>query len=112
MLRLFTCTFIACLRISITFRRMDESKRPKGYAPEPDLQDIQPLSYEEDKIIRLNTPRGERQRQASRRVGNSEMWGSAERSHVHPEPHDSAWSRRGSGIRWNRGRGVNVNFGT
>lgn len=98
-------------RISITFRRMDESKRPKGYAPEPDLQDIQPLSYEEDKITRLNTPRGERQRHSTRRVGNSEMRGSAERSHVHPEPHDSTWSRRGSGIRWNRGRGVNVNFG-
>ncbi|CAH9132368.1 unnamed protein product [Cuscuta epithymum] len=35
-------------RISITFRRMDESKRPVGYAPEPDLLGIQPLPYEED----------------------------------------------------------------
>ncbi|KAL8151977.1 hypothetical protein V2J09_021785 [Rumex salicifolius] len=33
-------------RISITFRRMDENKRPNGYVPEPDLQDLQPLSYE------------------------------------------------------------------
>ncbi|KAH0971120.1 hypothetical protein GBA52_023276 [Prunus armeniaca] len=45
----------------------------------------QTLSYEEDKITRLNTPRGERQRHSTRRVGNSEMRGSAERSHVHPE---------------------------
>lgn len=31
-----TCS--ACRRISITFRRMDESKRPVGFAPEPDLE--------------------------------------------------------------------------
>ncbi|XP_052196981.1 RNA demethylase ALKBH9B isoform X2 [Diospyros lotus] len=36
-------------RISITFRRMDESKRPFGYAPEPDLQGLQPLSYGTDR---------------------------------------------------------------
>ncbi|PHT56504.1 hypothetical protein CQW23_04990 [Capsicum baccatum] len=35
-------------RISITFRRMDESKRPTGYVPMPDLQGLQPLSYEAD----------------------------------------------------------------
>lgn len=35
-------------RISITFRRMDESKRPHGYVPEPDLQEIQPILYEAD----------------------------------------------------------------
>ncbi|KAH0700172.1 hypothetical protein KY284_014387 [Solanum tuberosum] len=35
-------------RISITFRRMDESKRPTGYVPEHDLHGLQPLSYEAD----------------------------------------------------------------
>ncbi|PKI78082.1 hypothetical protein CRG98_001532 [Punica granatum] len=33
-------------RISITFRRMDESKRPSNYLPDPDLLAIQPLTYE------------------------------------------------------------------
>lgn len=32
-------------RISITFRKMDQSKFPYEFVPEPDLQDIQPLSY-------------------------------------------------------------------
>lgn len=36
-------------RISITFRRMDESKRPSGYAPEPDLEGLQPLLVEADR---------------------------------------------------------------
>ncbi|CAA7035738.1 unnamed protein product [Microthlaspi erraticum] len=33
-------------RISITFRKMNESKRPFGFTPEPDLQGIKPLPYE------------------------------------------------------------------
>lgn len=33
-------------RISITFRKMDESKRPVGFTPEPDLEEIKPLPYE------------------------------------------------------------------
>ncbi|CAA6655948.1 unnamed protein product [Spirodela intermedia] len=33
-------------RISITFRRIDEAKRPFSFQPEPDLQAIQPLSYD------------------------------------------------------------------
>uniref|UniRef100_A0A7N0ZW74 Fe2OG dioxygenase domain-containing protein n=1 Tax=Kalanchoe fedtschenkoi TaxID=63787 RepID=A0A7N0ZW74_KALFE len=37
-------------RISITFRRMDESKRPVGFVPEQDLHAIQPLSYEVDRL--------------------------------------------------------------
>ncbi|XP_077221032.1 2-oxoglutarate (2OG) and Fe(II)-dependent oxygenase superfamily protein [Tasmannia lanceolata] len=32
-------------RISITFRKMDDIKRPFGFALEPDLQGIQPLPY-------------------------------------------------------------------
>ncbi|XP_047321900.1 RNA demethylase ALKBH9B-like [Impatiens glandulifera] len=41
-------------RISITFRKMDESKRPVGFVPEHDLQDLQPLFYENDKPISSN----------------------------------------------------------
>ncbi|KAF7830393.1 RNA demethylase ALKBH9B-like [Senna tora] len=41
-------------RISITFRRMDVSKRPTRYVPEPDLQGIQPLAYEVDPEKRPN----------------------------------------------------------
>ncbi|XP_076939792.1 RNA demethylase ALKBH9B-like [Bidens hawaiensis] len=36
-------------RISITFRKMDESKHPVGFVPEPDLQGVKPLVYESDK---------------------------------------------------------------
>ncbi|KAJ9564482.1 hypothetical protein OSB04_000448 [Centaurea solstitialis] len=36
-------------RISITFRKMDESKWPVGFIPEPDLQGLEPLVYEADK---------------------------------------------------------------
>ncbi|XP_021755394.1 RNA demethylase ALKBH5-like, partial [Chenopodium quinoa] len=35
-------------RISITFRRMDESKRPVDYSPIPDLQGLEPLYYDDD----------------------------------------------------------------
>uniref|UniRef100_A0A7N0T176 Fe2OG dioxygenase domain-containing protein n=1 Tax=Kalanchoe fedtschenkoi TaxID=63787 RepID=A0A7N0T176_KALFE len=37
-------------RMSITIRRMDESKRPVGFVPEQDLHGIQPLSYEVDRL--------------------------------------------------------------
>ncbi|XP_038707675.1 RNA demethylase ALKBH9B [Tripterygium wilfordii] len=43
-------------RISITFRKMDESKRPIWFVPEPDLQGIQPLSYETDREKRFDSP--------------------------------------------------------
>lgn len=46
-------------RISITFRKMDETKQPIGFVPEPDLQGIQPLSYEGDKSKKLNSPKSE-----------------------------------------------------
>lgn len=42
-------------RISITFRRMDESKRPHGYVPEPDLEGLQPLPYEPKRSKNLNS---------------------------------------------------------
>ena len=55
------CTFSLCFcvlpgcafRISITFRKMDESKRPVGFTPDLDLQGIKPLPYEQ---TTLNTP--------------------------------------------------------
>ncbi|XP_075655740.1 RNA demethylase ALKBH9B [Castanea sativa] len=84
-------------RISITFRRMDESKRPTGFVPEPDLQGIQPLSYEEDKAQKLNAPKPEyhMKKQSVRRAVNMEARGSAERSYTHIEPREPTWSRRG-----------------
>lgn len=41
-------------RISITFRKMDESKRPVGFTPEPYLEGIKPLPYES--TTKLSTP--------------------------------------------------------
>ncbi|KAL2552709.1 2-oxoglutarate (2OG) and Fe(II)-dependent oxygenase superfamily protein [Forsythia ovata] len=35
-------------RISITFRKMDESKQPIGFVPEAELQGLQPLPYDVD----------------------------------------------------------------
>jgi alkylated DNA repair protein alkB family protein 5 len=97
-------------RISITFRRMDESKWPNGYVPEPDLQGIQPLSYEVDKAKRLNAPKPERHmsKQSVRNRGNMEVRGSAERSDTYIEPRESTWSRRGPANR----RRVGVNLGS
>lgn len=60
-------------RISITFRRMDESKRPVGYVPDPDLQGLQPLSYEVDKSKKPKTvkPRRSMKKQVVRREENA-----------------------------------------
>ncbi|XP_015889643.1 RNA demethylase ALKBH9B [Ziziphus jujuba] len=96
-------------RISITFRRMDESKRPLGYAPESDLQDIQPLSFDVEKTNRTNSHSPEagryvvRRQQpiANRRVGNMDGRGSGRRSDFRSEYPESAWSRRGFG-NWRR----------
>lgn len=43
-------------RISITFRKMDESKWPTGYVPEPDLQGLRPLTYGVDWSKKLSSP--------------------------------------------------------
>lgn len=44
---------------------MDEAKRPDGYSPEPDLQGLQPLSYDSDKPKKqdLSKPQWQRDRQ-------------------------------------------------
>lgn len=85
-------------RISITFRGMDEPKRPKNYAPESDLQDIQPLSYEEEKPRRSSSfrPHNSR-RQSGRRETNSGPRGYPERNETHTDsPHYRSQTRRGS----------------
>ncbi|KAF9603528.1 hypothetical protein IFM89_037009 [Coptis chinensis] len=44
-------------RISITFRKMAESKCPLGFVPEPDLQGLQPLPYDVDESNVMNPPK-------------------------------------------------------
>ncbi|KAK1325554.1 hypothetical protein QJS10_CPA01g02361 [Acorus calamus] len=70
-------------RISITFRRMDDRKRPIGFQPEPDLQHIQPLDYDSDsskslQSLERNTPALQRTP-----VGNTNLNGEK-------EPHSSS----------------------
>lgn len=48
------CCLGCAFRISITFRKMDESKRPVGFTPEPYLEGIKPLPYES--TTKLSTP--------------------------------------------------------
>ncbi|XP_010268476.1 PREDICTED: uncharacterized protein LOC104605415 [Nelumbo nucifera] len=61
-------------RISITFRKMDESKRPFDFVPEPDLQGIQPLPYDLDESKKLNPskPQSQMKRQSFVREGFSD----------------------------------------
>lgn len=82
---------------------MDESKRPVDYAPEPDLQGIQPLSYD---VENTNGPKAERHRKRhSNRRGNNNMVvrGSTWRGDFSPysEPHHSNRGQRGPG-NWRR----------
>ncbi|CAK9157025.1 unnamed protein product [Ilex paraguariensis] len=60
-------------RISITFRRMDDAKRPIGYVPEPDLQGLQPLCYETNGSKQSNASKSKRpvNRQGVRREDNA-----------------------------------------
>lgn len=67
------CLSLLFYRISITFRRMDESKRPFGYTPEPDLQGLRPLPDEKhDRPSNRNASRESRPKHSSiRSVGYS-----------------------------------------
>ncbi|XVE82495.1 hypothetical protein DITRI_Ditri16bG0009400 [Diplodiscus trichospermus] len=96
-------------RISITFRRMDESKRPVGYAPEPDLQGIEPLSYNKEKPKGLYSPKSDRhgKRQPFRRDARKEVRGVTE-SNERLEPRSSTRTRRGPANR----RRITVNLGS
>ena len=64
---------------------MDELKRPIGYLPEPDLQGLQPLSYEMDRSKISNPQKQERRmnRQAVRRDGGVEARGRGDHSGSH-----------------------------
>ncbi|KAJ7953115.1 oxidoreductase, 2OG-Fe(II) oxygenase family protein [Quillaja saponaria] len=72
-------------RISITFRRMDESKRPIGYIPEPDLQGLRPLSYEVEKTKNSNVPQPDHhmKRRTVVRTGRLEVRGSPDSNGIH-----------------------------
>ncbi|XP_061363954.1 RNA demethylase ALKBH9B-like [Gastrolobium bilobum] len=91
-------------RISITFRRMDPSKRPFGYVPEPDLQGIQPLVYEVDKEMKSSGPRPNRhmKRHKDRRDGRTDAMGYATRSDRFLEPRQLAQSSQRPANRWSR----------
>lgn len=72
------------------FRRMDLSKRPKGYVQEPDLLDIQPLSYEvvpRDGSTPYRQDRRERWHASRRETNGSPVGHSAKKS---AEPRNSA----------------------
>ncbi|CAL1394618.1 unnamed protein product [Linum trigynum] len=85
-------------RISITFRKMDVKKWPVGYAPEPDLQGIEPLSFEVDKTNynRSNSPKSEQLWR--RRPIDTEGKIDARRA-AFSEPRYSNRGRRGPGSR-------------
>lgn len=82
-------------RISITFRRMDESKRPTGYVSEHDLQGLQPLSYEADTQKKSNSsrPRYSARKQSVRQEESMERVRMPMRRHS--EPRNTGQYRRG-----------------
>ncbi|XP_047334995.1 RNA demethylase ALKBH9B-like [Impatiens glandulifera] len=86
-------------RISITFRKMDESKWPTAYNPEPDLQGIQPLGYANNKTRWQKNPRPVDKQQAARRVGGGNREGSYARENL------GGGNREGSYARENLGGG-------
>lgn len=73
-------------RISITFRRMDESKRPTGYVSEHDLQGLQPLSYEArtQKKSSFSRPRFSARKQSVRQEESMERVNMPMRRHSDP----------------------------
>lgn len=92
-------------RISITFRRMDESKRPFGYVPEPDLQGIQPLTYEVEQEKKSGGHRSSGRhvrRQRGRGGGRNDAMGFASRNDRFSEHRDSNHNTPRSGNRWSR----------
>lgn len=91
-------------RISITFRKMDESKRPVWFTPEPDLQGIEPLPLELNRSgssarsSGLNRHNGTNRRGHGRRGGGnsyeSRGYYNAERSSEHNDSGDWPSSQR------------------
>lgn len=79
---------VSSKRISITFRKMDEFKWPIGFVPEPDLQGLQPLSYETDGSTN-GSPKGSnssRSRRSSHRLVRREDVREKSRGILGPEP--------------------------
>lgn len=75
---------------------MDESKWPIGFVPEPDLQGLEPLTYEPERSRRSNQSKSKQpmNRQSARREDNNidRTRGFAERGF---DPHSSGRSRPG-----------------
>ena len=73
---------------------MDESKWPIGFVPEPDLQGLEPLTYELERSRRSNQSKRPMNRQSARREDNNidRTRGFAERGF---DPHSSGRSRPG-----------------
>lgn len=98
------CSFI---RISITFRRMDVSKRPMGYVPEPDLQGIQPLVFEPNLEKRFGESKPNRhntRRQRDRRGRRMDAAGPAVGRDRNFEPREVTHGAQGPPNRRYRGR--------
>ncbi|CAI9766721.1 unnamed protein product [Fraxinus pennsylvanica] len=69
-------------RISITFRKMDESKQPIGYVPESDLQGLQPLPFGVDTSKNRN-PSEQRHFSKNQAAGREERIGRGRYSNAH-----------------------------
>ncbi|XP_042519224.1 RNA demethylase ALKBH9B-like, partial [Macadamia integrifolia] len=93
-------------RISITFRKMDESKRPFGFVQEPDLQGLQPLPYNLDDSKRLNPLKV--QPQMNRQAVKREVLPEKDRGLLGPEPRNFLRHHSGPPNR----RKVRVTLGT
>ncbi|KAJ1430148.1 Oxoglutarate/iron-dependent dioxygenase [Sesbania bispinosa] len=91
-------------RISITFRRMDASKRPFGYVPEPDLQGIQPLVYENEQEKKASGGHRPNNRHMKRHKDRRGGRNGATKSDRYSEPRESPQSSQRSANRWNRVR--------
>ncbi|KAK4274518.1 hypothetical protein QN277_017725 [Acacia crassicarpa] len=92
-------------RISITFRRMDDSKRPMGYVPEPDLQGVQPLVFEEKRSNGSRPYRHMRGKQNRRGGGRrNDAMGPAFGRDRNSDPHESPQSAQRPSNRQSRGR--------
>lgn len=84
---------------------MDESKRPAGYVPEPDLQGIQPLIYEVDAEKRSNGPKPNSYVKRQKDGRNSRMdaaVGSAIENDGYLEPHEVTPSSQRAANIWSR----------
>ncbi|CAK9320735.1 unnamed protein product [Citrullus colocynthis] len=92
-------------RISITFRRIDEPKRPIEYAPEPDLQGLQPLPYEASENDVPTSPvslEREIRRQPFRRGSHMTTRGSGNRSDTRFDQRNPGRNRHNSADRRSR----------